>query len=98
MPLIVVSGNPCCGKTTVVNELVSKLESNGLGVVVVSEDGLGLRRNDSYKGDLIQPAFRSEHSACPTVLIRAPSAPCMLGPRRWTQRESDALTFEVGRR
>ena len=51
MALVVVSGQPCCGKSRASAELKRLLESKGLKVIVVDEPGLQLARNESYKGE-----------------------------------------------
>mmetsp|Transcript_648 Transcript_648/g.1540 ORF Transcript_648/g.1540 Transcript_648/m.1540 type:complete len:296 (-) Transcript_648:293-1180(-) len=49
MPLIVICGNPCTGKSTVARALYEKLEQFGHDVVIVDEPSLHLDRNCSYK-------------------------------------------------
>lgn len=50
MPLILLSGQPCSGKSAIAGQLVSHLRDLGLEVIVISEDSLGLERNAAYKG------------------------------------------------
>lgn len=50
MPLIVVAGLPCSGKSTAAAAVAQACRDLGQDVVVVDEDSLHLRRNDSYKG------------------------------------------------
>ena len=50
MPLIVVSGLPSSGKSSAAAALADVCRALGQDVVVVDEDSLHLRRNDSYKG------------------------------------------------
>ena len=51
MPLIVVSGLPSSGKSSAAAALADVCRALGQDVVVVDEDSLHLRRNDSYKGE-----------------------------------------------
>eukprot|EP01025_Chloroclados_australasicus_P068105 TRINITY_DN9449_c0_g1_i2.p1 TRINITY_DN9449_c0_g1~~TRINITY_DN9449_c0_g1_i2.p1 ORF type:complete len:292 (-),score=14.15 TRINITY_DN9449_c0_g1_i2:358-1233(-) len=48
MPLIVISGQPCSGKTSVALQLQELLLSKGLKVGILSEDSLLLDKNKSY--------------------------------------------------
>lgn len=50
MPLIVVSGLPSSGKSGAAAALADVCRALGQDVVVVDEESLHLRRNDSYKG------------------------------------------------
>lgn len=50
MPLIVISGLPCSGKSTVAATLADLCRQLGQEVQIVDEDSLHLQRNDSYKG------------------------------------------------
>ena len=50
MALVVVSGQPCSGKSRASAELKEVFELKGLKVIVVDEPGLQLIRNESYKG------------------------------------------------
>lgn len=52
MPLIILSGHPCSGKTGIASQLEAKLRKLGLTVLIVSELSLGLDKNDAYKGEL----------------------------------------------
>ena len=51
MALVVVSGQPCSGKSTASAKLKELLQSKGLQVSVIDEPTLQLIRNDSYKGE-----------------------------------------------
>ena len=50
MPLIVISGLPCSGKSSVVAALAEVCRQRGQEVQIVDEDSLHLQRNESYKG------------------------------------------------
>lgn len=50
MALVVLSGQPCSGKSTVAAALKQLLTSKGLEVIILDEPGLSLKRNLSYKG------------------------------------------------
>ena len=56
MPLVILSGLPCSGKTKVAAKLEAKLQKLGLTTLIISESTLNLERNTAYKGnaDLIQ--------------------------------------------
>ena len=51
MPLIILSGLPCSGKSGIASQLEAKLQTLGLSVLIVSEASLGLEKNDAYKGE-----------------------------------------------
>lgn len=50
MPLVLLSGQPCCGKSTIAGQLAEHLRGHGLEVIVVSVETVGLERNAAYKG------------------------------------------------
>jgi protein KTI12 len=54
MPLVVVCGQPCSGKSGVAGALAALLQARSphLKVVIVDEEGLHLDRNASYRGML----------------------------------------------
>ena len=52
MPLAVVCGQPCSGKSGVAAALAAALQRAGHEVQVVSEEGLHLERDSSYIGEL----------------------------------------------
>ncbi|GMH43239.1 hypothetical protein BSKO_11161 [Bryopsis sp. KO-2023] len=58
MPLIVISGQPSSGKSTVVQSLAKRLEDKQQEVVVVDEPGLLLKRDESYKDAVCQKNTR----------------------------------------
>ena len=49
MPLIVICGHPCSGKSTVVKQIVAACKAKGCDVVHVEEEALHLTRDASYK-------------------------------------------------
>ena len=51
MPLVVISGLPSSGKSTVAAALAEVCRQAGQEVVLVDEDSLHLQRNESYKGE-----------------------------------------------
>lgn len=51
MALVVISGQPCSGKTGVATVLADIFRERGSTVVVVDEPSLSLERNASYQGD-----------------------------------------------
>ena len=59
MALVVLSGQPCSGKSTAAAGLRKLLQANGLDIVVIDEPGLGMTRNESYKGEVCERHARS---------------------------------------
>jgi len=53
MPLVVLSGNPSSGKSTVALCIQQECEKMGVGSDVVSEESLRLDRNSCYKGTFV---------------------------------------------
>ncbi len=51
MALVVVSGQPCSGKSSASAKLKELLQSKGLQVHIIDEPSLQLIRNDSYEGE-----------------------------------------------
>lgn len=51
MALVIVSGQPCSGKSRASAKLKELLQTKGLQVSVIDEPSLQLLRNDSYKGE-----------------------------------------------
>lgn len=50
MPLLVLCGQPCSGKTVIADKLATKLSNLGNEVQIVNEEAVGLERNAAYKG------------------------------------------------
>ncbi len=77
MPLIVVCGQPCSGKSAVTAQLADLLRAKGLEVVVVDEDSLLLDRNESYRGGRLAGAVRpaARVSTCPMSWTAAKHGP-----------------------
>ena len=48
MPLVMMCGYPCSGKTTFVEKLQKHLEKMKKNVVIVSDDTVGIDRNSTY--------------------------------------------------
>ena len=48
MPLVIIAGNPCSGKSSIAQELQRLLEADGKAVHLVSENALLPDRNKSY--------------------------------------------------
>lgn len=51
MPLIVVCGHPCSGKSKIAERVAKAIQQDGRHVVTISEESLHLGRNDCYKGN-----------------------------------------------
>lgn len=61
MPLIVICGNPCCGKTFVANKLKEYFEKEKNYVVnLINEESLKLDKNESYKNSINEKNHRSQ--------------------------------------
>jgi protein KTI12 len=59
MPLIIICGNPCTGKTTFTNSLASFLINHGIEKVeVVNEELLGINKAEGYKTSSIEKSTR----------------------------------------
>ena len=50
MPLVLISGHPCSGKSQAAAQLAALLTGAGQHVIIVDEQSLQLNRNESYKG------------------------------------------------
>ena len=53
MPLLVICGQPCSGKSTVAEKLADRLRHAGIEVQIKNESSVGTDRNMAYKGDLL---------------------------------------------
>jgi tRNA uridine 5-carbamoylmethylation protein Kti12 len=74
MPLVVITGIPCSGKTTRAKELKQFFEDRGKEVHVVSENEqlvkANFQKNQFYAGKYELNAFKAEYILCKTVQIR----------------------------
>ena len=70
MPLVLICGQPCSGKSAVATQLAEMLRAKGLEVEVVGEDALHLDRNAAYAG---------ERAAACAVVLRRRTAHLQLG-------------------
>lgn len=60
MPLIVLCGNPCCGKTTIANKLKEYFEKQKNMVVnLINEETLKVNKNECYKDSINEKNHRS---------------------------------------
>ena len=53
MPLVIITGYPCCGKTSFAIELVSYIKEKGgddITCILVNEESIGINKIDGYKG------------------------------------------------
>ena len=99
MPLIVVSGLPSSGKSSAATALADVCRALGQDVVVVDEDSLHLRRNDSYKGEAAGCAAAAAAAAA------AATGACSAGTQEGahpaiyfrTQTHADAASEKVAR-
>jgi len=71
MALVVISGQPCSGKSTVAAAVEQLLGEKGLEVIVIDEPSLSMKRNESYKGKvpltgmLVQrPSSQASYAIC----------------------------------
>ena len=58
MPLIIVTGKPCTGKTTFSRELVDFLRSSGKDVELVNEESLHITKVEGYKNSFAEKGTR----------------------------------------
>lgn len=59
MPLIVLCGVPCVGKSTFSIELSEKLKDKGYDVTIISEESLSILKSDGYKDNINEKNTRS---------------------------------------
>lgn len=60
MPLIVIAGNPCTGKTTFANILVNHLKTKGIvHVDLVNEESLNITKQVGYQNSFHEKSTRS---------------------------------------
>lgn len=74
MPLIVLCGLPCSGKSTIAKKLVEKLEAAGIEILVKDETAVAPDRNAAYKG--LQRPDRACIDRRKTCLSRLKSFAC----------------------
>ncbi|KAG2450666.1 hypothetical protein HYH02_004506 [Chlamydomonas schloesseri] len=60
MPLVVICGQPCSGKSTVAAKLVNLFQEAGLSVELVDEPSLHLERNAAYTGTFNEKNTRAK--------------------------------------
>lgn len=53
MPLVIVCGQPCSGKSSAAKWLADSFSEKGQDVSVIDEPSLHLSRNTSYKGETL---------------------------------------------
>lgn len=58
MPLIVLSGPPCSGKTTRAKELYEHFTNLGKKVIIINEESLLINKNEGYKDSLTEKMTR----------------------------------------
>ncbi len=69
MPLVLICGQPCSGKSAVAAQLVQVLQARGISTCnLIDEPSLHLLRNTSYKGEhlgtlkRLQPPIHAQHT------------------------------------
>ncbi len=50
MPLLILCGQPCSGKSSIAGRIAAKLRTQGVDIQIVNEEVIGLERNEAYKG------------------------------------------------
>jgi protein KTI12 len=64
MPLVVMVGGPCSGKTTIARKLAEYIKDKGKDVVLINEESLLINKLDSYKDStsekILRASLRSE--------------------------------------
>lgn len=82
MPLVVISGQPCSGKSQTAAELAGVLRDAGHQVVVVSDESVGVSRCEAYKGrqgGATRPSMRAWIAAsCEAAVAHVFSCVCTL--------------------
>ena len=63
MPLIVICGLPCSGKTTRANELKSYFQEKGSTVYMINDDLFGAKRNETYSSSINEKSVRGSLKA-----------------------------------
>jgi protein KTI12 len=59
MPLILIAGNPCTGKTTFANKLVDYLKSRGVSnIELINEEHLKITKQSGYKTSFNEKSTR----------------------------------------
>jgi protein KTI12 len=59
MPLILIAGNPCTGKTTFANQLLEFLRSKNLtNIELINEESLKISKKDGYKSSFAEKSTR----------------------------------------
>jgi protein KTI12 len=68
MPLIVIVGGPCSGKTTIAKKLEQYLKDKGKDVILINEESLHINKIDSYKDPtsekILRASLKSEAEKC----------------------------------
>ena len=60
MPLVIVTGHPCCGKTRYVSELVQYLHAkHTCDAVVINEESLDISKADGYSSSMVEKVTRA---------------------------------------
>jgi MinD superfamily P-loop ATPase len=77
MPLIVLSGQPCSGKSTVAAKLQQLLQPSH-PVCIVDEPSLHLERNTAYQSEVIPMLYVVICSVCQLTQLRTATACCPL--------------------
>ena len=61
MPLIVIAGGPCSGKTTVATKIKDYLEKEkGKKVLLINEESLGVNKVEFYKDSTCEKIIRAK--------------------------------------
>jgi len=75
MPLIIISGHPCIGKTTFATELKRYLEETECSVVLINEESLGISCSTGYSSSFAEKTTRGsiksavDHSLSSTAWV-----------------------------
>lgn len=72
MPLIILSGGPCCGKTTFASLLKTKLLESGVSTVkVINEESENIRKSQGYANSLAEKSTRAAIKSAVNVALNA---------------------------
>ena len=76
MPLVIISGFPCCGKTTFTHRLVESLKNEGISKVkVINEESERILKFDGYQDT---PQEKKTRGALKSAVDHALDAECVV--------------------
>ena len=94
MPLVIVTGGPCTGKTRLAARLAAVLSAGGHACVIVNEESIGVAKAAGYGGVSRGPPLHTRHP--PQRRLRV-CAPLTAASRRASRGCSDAVAEKITR-